>query len=103
MKDNDFEQMFELETLLAFGIGASLVALAPVAAAVLGKENGLAVAVGSTGKTLTKGSLKVGLFVADQTASAAKAVASGLAEVGETFGDILAEAKTELDQSKSTK
>ncbi|MCX5944785.1 MAG: hypothetical protein NTZ53_05625 [Cyanobacteria bacterium] len=95
--------MFELETLLAFGIGAGLVVLAPVVAAVLGKESQLAASVGSTGRNLTKKSLKVGLYVVDKTASAAKVVGSGLAEVGETFGDILSEAKTELSQSKPTK
>ncbi len=95
--------MFELETLLAFGIGAGLVALAPVATAVLGKENGLATSMGSTGRKLTKSSLKVGLFVVDKTASAVKVVGTGLAEVGETFGDILAEAKTELSQAKDGK
>ena len=93
--------MLELETLLAFGIGAGLVALAPALKAVLGKENSLAAAVGSTGRNLTKSSLKVGLVVVDKATSAAKVVGSGLAEVGESFGDIIAEAKTELNQSKS--
>ena len=94
--------MFELETLVAFGIGAGLVALAPVAKAVLGKESSFAASVGTTGRNLTKASLKVGLFVVDKTASAAKVVGSGLADVGETFGDILAEAKSEIGQSKSS-
>ena len=95
--------MFELETLFAFGIGVGLVVLAPVAAAVLGKENKLVETVASTGRRLTKGSLKVGLFVADKTVSAAKFLGSGLADVGDTFAEIVAEAKTELDQSKATK
>ena len=95
--------MFELEALFAFGIGAGLVVLAPVAAAVLGKDNKLVATVASTGRKLTKGSLKVGLFVADKTVSAAKILASGLADVGDTFAEIVAEAKTELDQSKATK
>ena len=95
--------MFELETLVAFGIGAGLVALAPVLRSVLGTESSLAASVGSTGRNLTKKSVKVGIYVADKTASAAKVVGSGLAEVGETFGDILAEAKTELSQPKTKK
>jgi hypothetical protein len=101
--DKNDKAMFELETLAAFGIGAGLMALAPVAAAVFGKESSLATSVGSTGRKLTKGSLKVGLFVVNKTSSAAKVVGSGLAEVGETFGDILAEAKTELGQAKGGK
>jgi hypothetical protein len=74
-----------------------------VAKAVLGKESSLAASVGSTGRNLTKASLKVGLIVFDKTATAAKVVGSGLADVGETFGDIIAEAKSELNQSKTSK
>jgi hypothetical protein len=95
--------MFELETLLAFGIGAGLVALAPAAKALLGKESKLAASMGTTGRNLTKTGLKVGLVVVDKTASAVKGVGSGLANVGETFGDLLAEAKSELSQSKASK
>ena len=95
--------MLELETLLAFGIGAGLVALAPAAKALLGKDSSLAASMGSTGRHLTKAGLKVGLLVVDQTASIVKGVGTGLADVGETFGDLLAEAKSELNQSKASK
>jgi len=51
--------MFELETLVAFGIGAGLVALAPVLRSVLGTESSLAASVGSTGRNLTKKASKL--------------------------------------------
>jgi hypothetical protein len=90
--------MLELETLLAFGIGAGLVALAPLVAAVTGKESKITGAVTSTGRTITKQGLKIGIVVADKTSGAVKGLGRGLAEVGETFTDLLAEAKADLDQ-----
>jgi len=91
--------MFELETLLAFGIGAGLVALAPLVAAVAGKESKITGAVTNTGRSITKQGLKIGIVVADKTSGAFKGLGRGVAEVGETFTDILAEAKADLNQS----
>ena len=56
--------MFELEYLLAFGLGAGLVALTPVVAAAAGKESAITKTVSGAGRGLTKQGLKAGLFVA---------------------------------------
>jgi hypothetical protein len=45
--------MLELETLLAFGLGAGLMALAPVVAAVAGKDSKITSAVSGTGRSIT--------------------------------------------------
>ena len=55
--------MFELEYLIAFGIGAGLVALTPIAASVAGKESGVTKTISGAGRGLTKQSLKVGLLI----------------------------------------
>ena len=55
--------MFELEYLLAFGLGAGLVALTPVVAAAAGKESSITKTVAGAGRGLTKQGLKAGLFV----------------------------------------
>jgi hypothetical protein len=90
--------MLELETLLAFGLGAGLMALAPVVAAVAGKDSKITGAVSGTGRSITKQGLKIGLVVANKTSSAVKGISLGLAEVGESFTDVLAEAKADLAQ-----
>ena len=96
--------MLELETLLAFGLGAGLMALAPVVAAVAGKESKITGAVSGTGRSITKQGLKLGLVVADKTSNAVKGIGRGLAEVGESFTDVLAEARADLAQpSKAAK
>ncbi|MBV2351760.1 hypothetical protein KUL97_08585 [Synechococcus sp. HK05] len=96
--------MLELETLLAFGLGAGLMALAPVVAAVAGKDSKITGAVSGTGRSITKQGLKLGLVVADKTSSAVKGIGRGLAEVGESFTDVLAEARADLAQpSKAAK
>ena len=96
--------MLELETLLAFGLGAGLMALAPVVAAVAGKDSKITGAVSGTGRSSTKQGLKLGLVVADKTSSAVKGIGRGLAEVGESFTDVLAEARADLAQpSKAAK
>lgn len=95
--------MFELETLLAFGLGAGLMALAPVVAAVAGKDSKLTSAVAGGGRSLTKQGLKLGLVVADKTSAAVKGIGRGVAEVGESFTDVLAEAKADLAQNKSNR
>lgn len=96
--------MLELETLLAFGLGAGLMALVPVVAAVAGKDSKITGAVSGTGRSITKQGLKLGLVVADKTSSAVKGIGRGLAEVGESFTDVLAEARADLAQpSKASK
>ena len=90
--------MLEFETLLAFGIGAGLVALGPLVAAVAGKNSKVTGAVTGTGRTITKQGLKVGIVIADKTSGAVQGIGRGLAEIGETFTDILAEAKADLDK-----
>jgi len=95
--------MLELETLLAFGIGAGLVALAPVVAALAGKESSITKGVTQTGRSLTKQGLKLGLVVADKAGAAVGGIRHGLSEVGESFSDIVAEARADLAQTKETK
>ena len=92
--------MFELETLAAFCLGAGLMAIAPAVAAVAGKDSKLTNAVSNTGRTITKQGMKVGLVVADKTSGVVKSVGRGLSEVGESFGDVWAEAKADLAQPK---
>lgn len=95
--------MLELETLVAFGIGAGLVALAPVVAALAGKDSGITRGVTQTGRSLTKQGLKVGLVVADKAGAAVRGISHGLSEVGESFSDIVAEARADMAQAKEDK
>lgn len=92
--------MLELETLVAFGLGAGLMALAPVVPAVAGKDSRITGAIAGTGRHITKQGLKIGLMVADRTSGAVRGISRGLAEVGESFTDVLAEAKADLAQSR---
>lgn len=92
--------MLEFETLAAFCIGAGLMALVPALSAVAGKDSKLTTAVANTGRTITKQGMKVGLVVADKTSGVVKSVGQGLSEVGESFNDVLAEAKADLAQPK---
>ena len=46
--------------------------------------------------------MKVGLLVGSKVSGLFKGVQSGLTEVGESFGDILAEAKADLAESKTS-
>ncbi|MBM5817353.1 MAG: hypothetical protein FJ083_12450 [Cyanobacteria bacterium K_Offshore_surface_m2_239] len=93
--------MLELETLAAFFIGAGLMALVPALSAVAGKDSKITTAVANTGRTITKQGMKVGLVVVDKTSGVVKSVGRGLSEVGESFSDVLAEAKDDLAQSKN--
>ena len=93
--------MFELEYLLAFGLGAGLVALTPVVAAAAGKESSITKTVSGAGRGLTKQGLKVGLFVGGKVSGLFSGVKSGINEVGESFGDILAEAKADMAAPKT--
>ena len=95
--------MFELEYLLAFALGASLVAITPIAASVSGRESRLTKAISGAGRSITKQGLKVGIVVGSKASGLFTGVKSGLSEVGESFGDILAEAKADLAETKPTK
>ena len=92
--------MFELEYLIAFGVGAGLVALTPVAASIAGKESEVTKTISGAGRGLTKQSLKVGLIIGSKFSGLFSGMKSGLSEVGESFGDILAEAKADLAEPK---
>ena len=94
--------MFELEYLVAFGLGAGLVAFTPVVASVAGRESSITKGVSGVGRGLTKQGLKVGLLVGSKVSGLFKGVQSGLTEVGESFGDILAEAKADLAESNTS-
>lgn len=94
--------MFELEYLVAFGIGAGLVALTPVAASVAGRESAITKGISGAGRGLTKQGLKIGLVVGSKFSGLFSGLKSGLNEVGESFGDILAEAKADLAEPKAS-
>ena len=92
--------MFELEYLAAFALGAGLVAITPIAASVSGSESKLTKAISGAGRGITKQGLKVGIVVGSKASGLFNGVKSGLSEVGESFGDILAEAKADLAETK---
>lgn len=69
--------MFELETVLAFGLGASLVALAPLVRRYGNQQVGDSMS--ATGKSLAKRGIKVGVAVAGVASTAAQTVARGAA------------------------
>ena len=94
-------EMFELEYLIAFAFGAGLVAITPVAASVAGRESKLTKSISGAGRGITKQGLKLGIVVASKASGLFSGMKSGLSEVGESFGDILAEAKADLAESKS--
>jgi hypothetical protein len=87
--------VFELETVLAFGVGAGLVALAPMVRR-LGNPQ-LGDSMNHVGRTMAKGGIKVGVTVAGAAGNAARTVARHAAEAAESLGDLVAEARTELD------
>ena len=93
-------EMFELEYLIAFAFGAGLVAITPVAASVAGRESKLTKTISGAGRGITKQGLKLGIVVASKASGLFSGMKSGLNEVGESFGDILAEAKADLAESK---
>ena len=95
-------RMFELEMLVAFGIGAGLMALAPAVSAVTGGSK-LSRSMSETGRDLTKRGLKLGVVVADKVADATKSVAHNVAEIGESFNDLVAEARADLAQERASK
>ena len=93
--------MFELEYLIAFGIGAGLIALTPVVATVAGRESSVTKSISGAGRGITKQSLKIGLVIGSKFSGLFSGMKSGLSEVGESFGDILAEAKADLAETKT--
>ena len=95
--------MFELEYLVAFALGAGLVAITPIAASVSGPESKLTKAISGAGRGVTKQGLKIGIVVGSKASGLFTGMKSGLSEVGESFGDILAEAKADLAETESSK
>lgn len=93
--------MFELETVLAFGVGAGLVALAPMVRR-LGNPQ-LGDSMTNVGKTMAKGGIKVGVTVAGVASKAAQSVATHAAEAAESFVDLVAEARSEMSESTEAK
>jgi hypothetical protein len=95
--------MFELETLIAMGVGAALVAVAPVVASVTGREHRLATSISAAGRNLTKPGLKLGICLADKSSGLVRKVGHGLSEAGESLTDLVAEARADLEQAKAAK
>lgn len=87
--------MFEFETLLAFGVGASLVALAPLVRRYGSQQVGDSMS--DTGRSLAKQGIKLGVTVAGVASTAAQSVARGAAEAAESFNDLVAEARAEMN------
>ena len=94
--------MFELEYLVAFSLGAALVAITPVVATVAGRESSMTRTVSGVGRGLTKQGLKVGIVIGSTITRAFSGIKSGVNEIGESFGDILAEAKADLAEPTKT-
>jgi hypothetical protein len=92
--------VFEFETLLAFGVGASLVALAPLVRKYGNQQVGDSMS--STGRSLAKRGIKMGVAVAGVASTAAQSVARGAAEAAESFTDLVAEARAEMNATAST-
>ncbi|WP_255442095.1 hypothetical protein [Synechococcus sp. PROS-7-1] len=92
--------MFELETVLAFGVGAGLVALAPMVKRFGNPQ--LGDSMNQTGRSMAKSGIKLGVTVASAAGAAAKGVARGAAEAAEGLGDLVAEAKHEMESSVGT-
>jgi hypothetical protein len=89
--------MFEFETVLAFGVGASLVALAPMVRR-MGNHQ-LSDSMSNVGKSMAKNGIKVGVTVAGVAGTAARNVARTAAEAAESLVDLVAEAKSEMDDT----
>ena len=94
--------MFELEYLVAFSLGAALVAITPVVSTVAGRESSVTRTISGVGRGLTKQGLKVGIVIGSTITRAFSGIKSGVNEIGESFGDILAEAKADLAEPTKT-
>ena len=92
--------MFELEVLVAFGIGAGLMALAPVVATVTGGDK-LSRGMADAGRDLTKRGLKVGVIVINKVSEATTSFVHNVSELGESFNDLVAEARADLVQDRA--
>ena len=95
--------MLELETLIAFSVGAVLVAVAPVVTSVTGRENRLATSISAAGRNLTKQGLKLVICVADRSSGLVNKVGHGLSEATESLTDLVAEARVDLVLAKAAK
>lgn len=93
--------VFEFETLLAFGVGASLVALSPLVRRYGNQQ--AADSMSETGRSLAKRGIKMGVAVAGVATTAAQTVARGAAEAAESFNDLVAEARAEMDAGAGEK
>ena len=82
---------------MAFGLGAGLVALAPLVRRYGNPQVGDSMS--ATGKSLAKRGIKVGVAVAGVASTAAQSVARGAAEAAESFNDLVAEARAEMKAS----
>ena len=89
--------MFELETLLAFGVGAGLVVLAPMVRR-MGHAN-LGDSMGQAGRSMAKGGIKVGVAVAGVASSTVRTFTKHAAEAAESLVDLVAEAKAEMEST----
>ncbi len=98
-REGSFKAVFELETVLAFGVGAGLVALAPMVRKFGNPQ--LGDSMNNMGRSMAKGGIKLGVTVAGVAGTAAKSVARHAAEAAESFGDLVAEARTELETAPS--
>ena len=56
----------------------------------------------STGRDLTKRGLKVGVVVADKVSEVTKSVVHNVSEMGESFNDLVAEARADLAEAKNS-
>ena len=86
--------MFELETVLFLGLGAGLMALAPLVRNAGNHKLGDSMA--QSGRSMAKGGVKLGVVVAGAAGGAASYVARQAAEAAESFVDLVVEAKSEL-------
>ena len=94
--------MFELEYLVAFSLGAALVAITPVVSTVAGRESSVTRTISGIGRCFTKQGLKFGIVIGSTITGAFSGLKSGVNEIGESFGDILAEAKADLAEPSKT-
>ena len=87
--------MFELETILAFSVGAGLVAIAPIVSKYGNQQ--LGDAMSHSGKKMAKEGIKIGVTIIDVAGSATSNFTRRAAEALESIGDLVAEARTELE------
>jgi hypothetical protein len=86
--------MFELESILFLGLGAGLMALAPLVRNAGNHKLGDSMA--QSGRSMAKGGVKLCVVVAGAAGGAASYVARQASEAAESFVDLVVEAKSEL-------